>query len=159
MSVVVGEGILKQFGSLVVLKDAAFRIEDGDRIGVVGPNGEGKTTLLRILAREEEPTLGTVEARRGLRVGYLPQNPPELGDTSLWEAMLEVFAPLRALERELHELSERIAAAHGAETEETSENNCGAGLRPAPYEQAGSLHHNKFFDAPIERDSRTGSRP
>ena len=56
MSLIVGEGVGKYYGALDVFKNLSFRLEPGDHIGMVGANGEGKTTLLRLLAGLEEPT-------------------------------------------------------------------------------------------------------
>lgn len=63
----------KSFGNRVLFEDLSFSIFTGDRIGLIGPNGTGKSTLLKILAGSEMPNSGTIAARRGLRVGYVPQ--------------------------------------------------------------------------------------
>ena len=116
MSLIVGEGVGKYYGALDVFKDLNFRLEPGDHIGLVGANGEGKTTLLRLLAGLEEPTGGLLQHRRSLRVGYLPQDPPDLGQTTLWQAMAEVFAGLRKLEEELAGLARQLEdPSHGEE--------------------------------------------
>ncbi|MBI2504795.1 MAG: ABC-F family ATP-binding cassette domain-containing protein [Candidatus Latescibacteria bacterium] len=116
MSLIVGEGVGKYYGALDVFKNLNFRLEPGDHIGLVGANGEGKTTLLRLLGGLEEPTSGQLQHRRGLRVGYLPQDPPDLGQTTLWQAMAEVFAGLRKLEEELAGLARQLEdPAHGEE--------------------------------------------
>ena len=101
MSLLVGENIVKNYAAQQVLRRISFRIEDADRIGLVGPNGEGKTTLLRILAALEEPTLGALERKKGLRLGYLPQKPEPLEGVSLWEFLKTAFADLLGMEREL----------------------------------------------------------
>ncbi len=97
------------FGPLDVFQGVNCVISRGDRIGLIGPNGEGKTTLLRILAGELEPSAGEVHRRRGLTIGYLPQEPPPAGAKTLWEDMLEVFSDLIAEERKLAELEARMA--------------------------------------------------
>jgi ATP-binding cassette subfamily F protein 3 len=74
----------------------------------VGANGEGKTTLVRILAGIEPPTEGTMQFKTGLRVGYLPQDPPALEGATLKQAMMDVFASLHAIEAELHELAHQL---------------------------------------------------
>ena len=76
MSLLVATGLAKVFGALDVFAGVDLRIEAGDRIGFVGANGAGKTTVLRILAGVEEQTSGDVARKRGLMVGYLPQEPP-----------------------------------------------------------------------------------
>ena len=88
----------------------SLRVSGADRIGVVGPNGQGKTTLLRIIAGLLEPTGGQIHRRRGLRTGYLPQDPPALGRQTVHDAMGEVFADLRALEETLAELADAMGS-------------------------------------------------
>ncbi len=109
MPLISGRGVTKSYGDRDVLANISFGLEAGDRIGLVGRNGQGKTTLLRILARLDEPTTGVVEARRDLRVAYLPQEPPTLGGVSLWDAMLAVFADLRGLAERMDELAGQLA--------------------------------------------------
>ncbi len=108
MSLVVGDGLTRQFPGNEVFRDLAFRLDVGDHVGLVGANGAGKTTLLRIIAGAEEPTRGNVQRKRGLRTSYLPQEPPACLETTLWEAVHAPFADLRAREQELHELAERL---------------------------------------------------
>ena len=111
MSLVIGENISHQYGAEEVLRHAAFRVGETDRIGLVGPNGEGKTTLLRIIAGSLEPTLGEAHRRQGLSIGYLPQDPPALEGTTVHQAMLEAPTDLRRMERQLHEMESRLAEA------------------------------------------------
>jgi len=108
MSLVIGENVDHAFGDRQVIEKACFRIAQGDRIGLVGPNGEGKTTLLRIICGDLEATSGEVHRRRRLSVGYLPQTPPDLGDATIHDAMLDVFADLRRREEDLHQLALRM---------------------------------------------------
>ena len=111
MSLLVATGIGKAFGALDVFSGVDVRIEAGDRIGFVGANGAGKTTLLRILAGVEAPTAGDVTRKRGLTVGYLPQDPPLAGDDTLHGAMLHVFDELRSQGVALTALEHRLADA------------------------------------------------
>ncbi len=109
MSLLTVQNLAMSFGPLDVFQGVNCVISQGDRIGLVGPNGEGKTTLLRILAGEIEPSAGKVHRRRGLTIGHLPQIPPEPGDKTLWQDMLEVFSDLIAEEKKLAELEGRMA--------------------------------------------------
>ena len=111
MSLITGNEIVHNYGGNDVLHHVAFSLEEGDRVGLVGPNGEGKTTLLKIIGGLLRPTTGDLSMRRGTRIGYLPQNPPELGGKTLLESTLSVFDDLRQMhgdiDRLAHELSER----------------------------------------------------
>src|SRR5215213_3247342 len=93
-----------------VLRDVTLTIGPRERIGVVGPNGIGKSTLLRILAGTEEPDAGTVaRAPATLEVGLLPQEPDaEPGETL--GAYLARRAGVAAAEARLDELTARMAA-------------------------------------------------
>lgn len=109
MSLLTAHRLAMSYGPLDVFEGVDLAVAHGDRIGLVGPNGEGKTTLLRILTGQLQPTAGAVHRRRGLRMGYLPQDPPPPGDKTLWEDMLEVFEGLRAEEAALRELEVQMA--------------------------------------------------
>ena len=117
MSLVIAEGVAQEFGAQVVFRNVSFRLGEGDRIGLVGPNGEGKTTLLRIACGQLEPTFGEVHRRRRLSIGYLPQDPPALAGTTVHGAMLEVFADLREKETALADLEKQVAGGGQAELE------------------------------------------
>ncbi len=65
--------ISKAFGSQRLFEHVNLRVGDRDRVGLVGPNGTGKTTLFRIMLNEMSPDTGRVEIKKGLRIGYLPQ--------------------------------------------------------------------------------------
>ena len=99
MSLIIGEDIGHAYGAQEVLKGLSFRIGPSDRIGLVGPNGEGKTTLLRIIGGLLDSTGGQIHHSRGLRIGYLPQTPPTMdGGTVDWGgAVLSALAATAAL--------------------------------------------------------------
>ncbi len=118
MSLLVATGLAKAFGALDVFEGVDLRVEAGDRIGFVGANGAGKTTVLRILAEVESPTAGDVARKRGLTVGYLPQDPPPASDLTLHSAMMQVFAHLQGQAAALREMEHRLAgAAHDGSDE------------------------------------------
>jgi ATP-binding cassette subfamily F protein 3 len=127
MSLLIATGLAKAFGALDVFSGIDLRIEAGDRIGFVGANGAGKTTLLRIVAGTEAQTAGEVSRKRGLTVGYLPQDPPPPRDQTLHGAMLEVFAPVLEQGAALREMEHRLAdaAARGSEAYEALLENYG----------------------------------
>ena len=109
MSLVTGSGVGRYFGAQDVFSDLAFSIEHGDRVGLVGANGEGKTTLLRLLAGLDQPTSGTLHFKRDLTLGYLPQDPvDDTSDTPLWDYALEAFDRVRQLEAELAQMARHL---------------------------------------------------
>ena len=75
MNILNMEHICKTQGDKVIFDDVTLGIHEGDKIGIVGVNGAGKTTFLRLLAGEEEPDAGQVVKQNGLRMAYLQQDP------------------------------------------------------------------------------------
>jgi ATP-binding cassette subfamily F protein 3 len=115
MSIVLAERVAKSFDPQDIFWDVSCSIAHGDRIALVGRNGTGKTTLLRILAGLEPPTTGRVQRAKGLSIGYLPQGATMEGDYTLWQEMMTVFEPLRALEARLYALEAEMADPNRAE--------------------------------------------
>lgn len=77
------EHISKIYGDKIIFEDASFGIHEGDKIGIIGINGTGKTTLLRMAAGIEEPDSGQIVRQNGLRIAYLPQNPEFTRDATV----------------------------------------------------------------------------
>ena len=75
MNIINIEHISKIFGEKIIFKDASFGIHEGDKIGIIGINGTGKSTLLKMVAGVEEPDEGQIIKQNGLRIAYLSQNP------------------------------------------------------------------------------------
>ena len=67
------QDLSKSFGARPLFEGLSFGLSEGERTGLIGPNGTGKSTLLKILAGRETPDSGAVTPRRGLRLGYLAQ--------------------------------------------------------------------------------------
>jgi ATP-binding cassette subfamily F protein 3 len=109
MSIIVAEQVAKSFDPDDIFWDVSCSIARGDRIALVGRNGTGKTTLLRILAGLEPPTRGRIRRAKGLRIGYLPQGATLEGNRTLWQEMLTTFESLRAMEARLQELEAEMA--------------------------------------------------
>jgi ATP-binding cassette subfamily F protein 3 len=80
------EGISKQFAARILFKDASAHLRPGTRTGLVGPNGVGKTTLIRMILGEESPDKGMIRKRARLRLGYLPQELETLSGRSILDA-------------------------------------------------------------------------
>ena len=104
------QDLAKAFGAAPLFEGLSFGVFEGDHIGVVGPNGSCKTTLLKILAGLEEPSSGTRAVRKRLRVGYVPQDPSFAPDTTVASVLREAALDPRLDE---HEVEGRIAVAMG----------------------------------------------
>lgn len=104
MSLINTTGISKAYGPEDIFSGLSLSIPQGARIAIVGPNGIGKTTLLRILIGLEEPSGGIIHRARNLKIGYLPQEAVLDAQHTLWEECLKAVAELRAQEAELARL-------------------------------------------------------
>ncbi|SFS43595.1 ribosomal protection-like ABC-F family protein [Marininema halotolerans] len=98
----------KQIGTHWVIENITMDIHEGEKIGWVGPNGCGKTTLLRMLAKEETPDRGEIFHRKGARIGYLAQVPSFTKEVSIREALLDAFVATQSLQIEMDDLSNRM---------------------------------------------------
>ncbi len=100
----------KSFGAERIFSGITFQIDEHDRIGLVGPNGTGKSTLLHILANREEPDEGNIAIARHTRIGYLTQVTNFQPQNTLREEMLTVFSTLHTWEQELSILAQEMAS-------------------------------------------------
>ena len=110
-------GVTKAFGDRVLLDDVSLRVSEGQRLCLVGRNGVGKTTLLRIIAGEIAPDGGEVGIPRGWRVALHDQRPPRADGRTLGAYVAELLGDVEAIERRLAELEQRMAG--GAHDEAT----------------------------------------
>jgi ATP-binding cassette subfamily F protein 3 len=118
MSVLTAAHLSQSFGPYDVFSGISAEIPHGGKVGLVGPNGVGKTTLLRILAGLDRPKSGGVYLAQGTRLGYLHQEAVQTfagQDNTLYEEMLTVFAELQVKETQLRKLEARMASGETSE--------------------------------------------
>ena len=98
----------KRFGPKVLFQGLDWLVTPQDRVGLVGANGTGKTTLLKMLAGMESLDYGTVNRQRGMRCGYLPQDGLSLSGRTVFAECLSVFDDVHQMQREMEELAHRM---------------------------------------------------
>lgn len=105
-----------QFGATTLFKDVTFTAARGDRWGIIGRNGTGKTTLFRLITGDQQPTAGAVSRQPGLRVSLLEQHRDFGTASTVWEAAAGQFADLLALEQSLADQAVKIGELGEAST-------------------------------------------
>ena len=86
------ENVYFGFNGGSLLEDVCFALNEGERVGLIGGNGEGKTTLIRLILSELEPESGSLFRKNGIRIGYLVQNGGYDSANTVFEEMREIFA-------------------------------------------------------------------
>jgi len=109
MTLIALDKIVRRFGDFAILDGLSLRVDEGDRIGVVGDNGAGKTTMVRILAGVDDPDTGTRNARKDLRIAYGAQMPAMPKGTTVLDLVLRGTGEHDALERRMRELEAKMA--------------------------------------------------
>ncbi len=119
MTVLSASGLTLSFGDAVVFRDLSFSVNRGDRLGIIGSNGAGKTSLFRVLLGEYEKDMGSVFIAKDMTVGYLAQNTAlsaRSENTTLYSYLLEAFADVLSLEGKISRLEEELSAAAAEDT-------------------------------------------
>ncbi len=107
----------KSFNDQVIFSDATFHINDGERAALVGSNGTGKTTLLRIIVGELAADGGEITTAKDKTIGYLPQQQGYHSENSIYEELLEVKKDIVELDRSIRALEQQMPQASGDELE------------------------------------------
>ncbi len=129
------DGITVEFGGTTLFKDISFVINDKDRIALMGKNGAGKSTMLKIIAGEKIPTRGRITIADGGKIGYLPQHLMVENGRTVYEEACQAFAHLFEAEREIAELNHQLETRTDYESDEYM----------AIIEKASSMSE-KFYD-------------
>ena len=105
------ENLYFGFNGGSLLENVTFTLNEGERVGLIGGNGEGKTTLIRLILSELEPENGTLFRKNGIRIGYLAQNGGYDSTNTVFEEMRQIFsADIRVIEA-LREVERKISSA------------------------------------------------
>lgn len=108
MVLLTAEHIRKSYGTRVIFDDISFSIHEGDKIGVVGINGTGKSTLLKIVAGAGQADSGEIITMNGMRIGYLPQSPQFTAGTTVLEQVFYGDNPLMVLVRDYETVMKQL---------------------------------------------------
>ncbi|MBF6590929.1 MAG: ABC-F family ATP-binding cassette domain-containing protein [Ktedonobacterales bacterium] len=106
--------VSKSYGARSVLRACSLVLNRGDRVGIVGANGVGKSTLLKLLAGVEAPDEGVVTYAPSLELGYLPQSAPNLAGSAIADVLRESVGALRQLEARMRALGAEMAMTAGS---------------------------------------------
>src|SRR6476661_8919047 len=96
--------VTKQYGAQILFVDASFQVNPGEKVGLVGPNGSGKTTIFRLLMGAEVPDEGTIDKPRRLTLGYFDQNVGDLRGRSVLAETVSGAGEVAELGEELKQL-------------------------------------------------------
>jgi ATP-binding cassette subfamily F protein 3 len=115
MSILSAQNLGLSFGAFDLFQGISVTVANDSKIGLIGPNGIGKTSLMMILAGINQPTTGSIHIARGKRLGYLRQEATdafELGNKTVYAEMLSVFSDLQEQQVRLHKLEADMAIGH-----------------------------------------------
>ena len=111
------ENIAKSFGIHEIFKNVSFMLDRGEKVGLVGINGGGKTTLLRCLLAPDTIDSGSIKFEPGLRIGYVEQGFQGIGEGTLWQFLVNAGKEIIELRAKIAVLEKQVASAKGAELE------------------------------------------
>ena len=104
MSILTVKNLSHSYGGREILKDVNFRLLKGEHVGLVGPNGEGKSSFMNIITGKLIPEDGYIEWAKRVKVGYLDQHATYPGDTTVEDILKDAFVHLFDIEEEINEI-------------------------------------------------------
>jgi ATP-binding cassette subfamily F protein 3 len=141
MLLISANNIAVDYGGRTIFSDVSLDITSGERIGLVGENGAGKSTLLRVLAGQERPDEGSVVYSKGLRLGYLVQEPHFAPDVTVYDAVAGAHEEVAALGVRLAAIETAMAAPDAATTPQLDALLEEYGAAQHRYEELGGYAH------------------
>ena len=122
MSILIVKDLTHGFGGRDIFNNVSFRLLKGEHVGLVGANGEGKSTFMDIITRKLEPDEGNIEWSKRARVGYLDQHTALNKGMTIRDVLKGAFEYLFSLETEMNEICEKMSDATPSELEDMLEN-------------------------------------
>src|SRR5579871_2624013 len=110
-------GAGKRYGPKILFQDVDWLVTPNDRVGIVGANGTGKSSLLKVLGGLDGLDSGSISTQKGASIGYLPQEGLSLSGRTVFAECMTVFADVLALEQEQQELAHKLAELNPASPE------------------------------------------
>ncbi len=107
------EHMKKSYGAETVLEDIHFDIQDNARVGLIGRNGAGKTTIFKVICGQEEPTEGFIHKSKGAQVGYLEQIPQWPENTTVKETLMSAFSELTSIQNAMRTMEADMGTVTG----------------------------------------------
>ena len=147
MSILNVEHLTHGFGDRAIFDDVSFRLLNGEHIGLVGANGEGKSTFMNIVTGKLQPDEGKVEWSKNVRVGYLDQHTVLSQGMTIQDVLKSAFSYLFELEEKMNEICDKLGSANESEMEEMLE-ELGA------IQDTLTLHDFYIIDSKIEEVAR-----
>lgn len=105
------------FGGEYLFEEITFRLGAGDRVGLVGKNGAGKSTMLKLLSKEMQPDTGTIAAEKEIKIGFLKQDIDFVKGRTVLEEAYEAFEEIKKAEKKLEEINNQLAVRTDYESE------------------------------------------
>jgi ATPase subunit of ABC transporter with duplicated ATPase domains len=114
-------GLTKFYGANKIFENISFEVKTGERIGLIGQNGSGKTTIMKILMGKEDYQKGEISLRKGNRIGYLDQMPTYEADFSVMDVLKMAFEQVNQLRQQMEDMEEKMTYLSGDELDQIIE--------------------------------------
>ena len=147
MSILNVEHLTHGFGDRAIFSDVSFRLLKGEHIGLIGANGEGKSTFMNTVTGKLQPDEGKIEWAKNVRVGYLDQHSELQRGTSIREALKSAFSYLFEMEAQMNEICENLGSADPAQMDQMME-------ELGTIQDALTLHDFYVIDSKVEEIGR-----
>jgi len=134
------------FGANEVLTDASFAIKQGERVGLIGRNGTGKSTILKLIIGSLQPDQGQIAIRKNTRIGFLAQAPEYNAEMSVYEVLEQCFQEVKKWQQELEQLEQKMSDPMNAENNTLSQLMLEYGKLQEKFEEAGGYQISSQID-------------